>query len=88
MISLWMAGVITALVLAERSDVLRVIGTVPFIGTGSPLTFTYLVCEGSVGWTFFRIGPGPLRIRVMALPVSGKVRKVNYPFVCATLSVR
>ena len=48
MISLLMVGVITAFVLVERLDVLRVIGAVPFVGTGSPLTLTYFVWEGLV----------------------------------------
>ena len=48
MISLLIAGAIMASVLVEQSDVLRVIGAVPFVGTGSPLTLTYLVWGGLV----------------------------------------
>ena len=42
-ISLLIAVVITALELAERPDARRLICTVPKVGTGSPLTLTYLV---------------------------------------------
>ena len=80
MISLLIAGVMTALVLTERLDVLRVIGAVPVVGTGSPLTLTYLVLEGLVDQTLFFLARSAA-IRVAALPVYGKVRNVNDPFV-------
>ena len=82
-----MAGVITALVLMQRPDVLRLIWAVPVIGTGSPLTLIYFVCEGLVGLMLF-LRARSSAINVAALPVSGKARKLKEPFACETLSIK
>ena len=84
MISLLIAGVITALVLTEQLDVLRLIGAVPDVGTGSPLTLIYFLCEGLVGLMFLRQARSAA-IRVAVLPVSGNVQKLNNPFCRGTI---
>ena len=84
---LWIAGVMTALVLTERLDVLSLIGAVPDDGTGSLLMLIYFLCEGLVGLTFLRRAKSAA-IRVAALPVSGNVRKLNDSFACDTPSVK
>ena len=79
MISLLIAPVTTAFVLAVWFEDLRQMETVPMVGTGSPQTLTYLVKDGAVGLMlcFFARSAA---IRVAALPVSGNVGKLRDPF--------
>ena len=59
--------------LVSRPWVFKSIGTVPFVGTGSPLTVMYLLYDFFIVSTLWRAARSSA-IRVAADPVSGKVR--------------